>query len=534
MIRLITYIIFMIVLSFPWLNINSQENYNLTETLSDSIIVGQDSMNVCKKDAMYITDENNDTTGIFSEYTKLALNVDDNKPYEIRKHKRPWIALAEDVGLDLFFHIATRYIANEDYAQISWASIKKNFETGFIWDNDSFKTNLFSHPYQGGLYYNSARSNGLNFWESAPYAFLGSLIWEMFMETQPPSTNDIISTTLGGIGIGEATYRLSSVILRGNCSGFERVVREVCAGLVDPVRGLNRVIYGDAWRMGKKYVDEEGDVPFHFEVGLGYRMLKDVEHDNTDSKDMGIITLSFLYNNPFTIDGKRPFQFFGGQIGLSILGNQPHLCLAKFCASIWGLRREKERYHRLFFGIFQNYSFYNSESLNPNPEDVPYRISETVSYGPGLFVNFPLNRDNQHFTLGGIISGIVLGGALSDHYYVQDRDYNLGSGYSFKFYSLYNLQKFFFTATFENYRIFTWNGYETKDYEHIDPNYLNVQGATGNAQLTVMSLKASLRLWNNFGVSVGTNWYRRNSHYKYFNDVRTKAFELIATATYTL
>ena len=63
-----------------------------------------------------------------------------------------------------------RFVLCEDFAKVNLSSIKENFKTGFVWDNDQFSTNLFAHPYHGGLYFNAARSNGLSFWESAPYA----------------------------------------------------------------------------------------------------------------------------------------------------------------------------------------------------------------------------------------------------------------------------------------------------------------------------------------------------------------------------
>lgn len=150
---------------------------------------------------------------------QLGSNVPTHLNVAAPAKKRPWLAGAEVVAEDLLFHVLTRYLIKEDYAQISWSSIKNNFKTGLLWDNDKFETNLFSHPYQGNLYYSSARSNGLNFWESAPYALLGSSIWEWFMETQPASINDIMSTTFGGMALGETTYRLSSLVLNGQARG---------------------------------------------------------------------------------------------------------------------------------------------------------------------------------------------------------------------------------------------------------------------------------------------------------------------------
>lgn len=94
---------------------------------------------------------------------QLGSNVPTHLNVAAPAKKRPWLAGAEVVAEDLLFHVLTRYLIKEDYAQISWSSIKNNFKTGLLWDNDKFETNLFSHPYQGNLYYSSARSNGLNF-----------------------------------------------------------------------------------------------------------------------------------------------------------------------------------------------------------------------------------------------------------------------------------------------------------------------------------------------------------------------------------
>ena len=87
-----------------------------------------------------------------------------------------------------------RYIVKEDWAYINGHTIKSNFKKGPVWDTDQFTTNLFSHPYHGSLYFNAARSNGMNFWQSAPFAAGGSLMWEFFMENEPPSINDMLAT----------------------------------------------------------------------------------------------------------------------------------------------------------------------------------------------------------------------------------------------------------------------------------------------------------------------------------------------------
>ena len=67
-------------------------------------------------------------------------------------------------------------------------------------------------------------------------------MWEFFMENEPPSINDMLATTFGGIELGEITYRLSDLFIDNRSSGAERVGREVLAGILSPVRAFNRII----------------------------------------------------------------------------------------------------------------------------------------------------------------------------------------------------------------------------------------------------------------------------------------------------
>ncbi|MGL4481335.1 MAG: DUF3943 domain-containing protein, partial [Lactococcus garvieae] len=73
--------------------------------------------------------------------------------------KRPWRAACEVVGLNIGVWAFDRYALKGDYAYIDWSTIKRNFKTGPLWDNDKFSSNLFAHPFHGSLYFNSARSN---------------------------------------------------------------------------------------------------------------------------------------------------------------------------------------------------------------------------------------------------------------------------------------------------------------------------------------------------------------------------------------
>jgi hypothetical protein len=113
----------------------------------------------------------------------------------------------------------------------------------WTFDLDDFDTNQFLHPYHFQLTFTAGRSSGLGFWESALFPLLGSLFWELFLETQGPSVNDQITSTLGGIFLGEGLFRLSDMILLGG-GPSPGVLRQVGAFLVAPVAGFNRLVFG--------------------------------------------------------------------------------------------------------------------------------------------------------------------------------------------------------------------------------------------------------------------------------------------------
>ena len=87
--------------------------------------------------------------------------VQDSLGYEKIRY-RPLLAASEVIGINMGVWAFDRYVIKGSFAYISLNSMKNNLREGFHWDNDKFATNLFHHPYHGSLYYNSARSNGLN------------------------------------------------------------------------------------------------------------------------------------------------------------------------------------------------------------------------------------------------------------------------------------------------------------------------------------------------------------------------------------
>lgn len=445
-----------------------------------------------------------------------------------RQKKHPWKAALEAFAINVGVQCFDQFVMNEEFAKISFHSIKHNIETGFVWDNDQFSTNLFAHPYHGGLYFNAARSHGMNFWESVPYSFCGSLMWETTCEIEPPAINDLMATTFGGIAIGEVTHRVSNLVFDDRLSGFPRFMREFLGTLICPIKGLNRILSGDAWRVrGRyyKYHDYQRS-PVSFFVSAGYRYLAD---NNTLFRGEGnpYVRFNLVYGDPFDGETTKPYDYFTLDATFGLSSNQPLITGLHLLGRLWSVPVEVSKGTEMEFGIFQHFNYYDSQPVKDGTSLVPYRISEAASFGPGIIYRFPQVGNLTRFEQRVFLDGILLGGSLTDYYNVIDRDYNMGSGYSVKAISFMEFGK---VATFQigadYYRIFTWKGYEGKDLATTDPLYLNAQGDKGNASLLVLNARFGLALSNRLNLDFNVSNYWRDTHYSYHDDVKSKTFDM--------
>lgn len=445
--------------------------------------------------------------------------------------KNPWLAAGEVFGVNMGVWAVDRYIANADFARINFSTIKNNFKKGFVWDTDMFSTNLFAHPYHGSLYFNAARSNGMNFWQSIPYTVGGSLMWEFFMENEHPSINDLMSTSFGGTALGEITYRLSDLFIDNRSTGTERIGREILSTLISPVRGINRLITGEAWRhtpgsKGRSF----RKVPVNFIVNAGPRFLAVQEKSKHGSVGMNIL-FRLDYGDPFSDPTYSPYEWFQVRAGLELFSSQPLINQFNTIGALWGKPIFEKDQRTLTFGIFQHFDYYDSKKI-PGSENevVPYRISEAIAIGPGFLFNRRATPGNKVDVYGEFfLNGVGLGASVSDYYKVGERDYNMGSGYSIKMFAglTYN-QRWNFLINAENYHIFTWVGYDPDiDWNSIEnPEELSVQGDNSNARLTVFStnlIYISPKKWN---IKLSNRYFHRRTHYKYYDNVEFSTYDI--------
>ena len=449
-----------------------------------------------------------------------------------------WSALGFVTAINAGVHLFDRVVTNQDFAQTTLKTWRRNFKNGFVWDNDIFATNLFMHPYHGNLYFNAARSQGLSFWKSVPFAMLGSLEWEFLGEIEPPALNDLIATTFGGICIGEMTNRVSRAILNDSKRGWPRFWRELGATLINPMGGLKRLATGDAWHVRDSHYlyHDHSKFPLDFSISAGDRYLAD-NGEMFRGEHNPYINLYMEYGDPVNAGGhNKPYDFFDAEVTFGLSSNQPIINQLHIMGRLWSTPMYANRLADAEFGFYQHFDYFDSKPVKHGSDLTPYRISEAAAFGPGIILQMPsvgmLTRLEQRI----FANGILLGGTKSDYYNVIDRDYNMGSGFSLKsktHLEMHNFGRFILHAQF--YKIYTWKGYDPSQdlslLDHEQMLHLNSQGDKGNASLLVLNPMLEVDIRENWSLVLSASSFFRDTHYKYHPDMSMDTFEFRAGLT---
>jgi hypothetical protein len=138
--------------------------------------------------------------------------------------KHFWPGVGELMIVQFIPWTVNSVVRDAEWAKIGPDVWARNIENPWVWDNNKFLNNQFSHPYHGSLYFNAARTNGYDFWESFAWPFAGSLMWEIAGEAWAPAPNDFLNTSFGGVVLGAPAFSLA---LDNTATGGERTWREI-------------------------------------------------------------------------------------------------------------------------------------------------------------------------------------------------------------------------------------------------------------------------------------------------------------------
>ena len=263
-----------------------------------------------------------DTTAVSVPGARDTTQADSTRLSFPRKH--PVMAVLMATGVNVFVNRFDEWVLKVHdpidgyFARVTPDSWRANIRKGWVWDGDNFSVNMFMHPNQGAAYFRAGRANGLNFWESTPLTFLGSLEWEYFGETTFPSLNDLYNTSFGGIVLGEATWRLAPLVRNNRARGLRRLLGELAAIPLDPTGSVKRLLRGDVWR---NYPNPRGSYPgaFGFQLQAGGQVDK-------FSAIIGKrpVAAAFLgemsYGDAFVTPYSQPFDVFTARVRGSTTG----------------------------------------------------------------------------------------------------------------------------------------------------------------------------------------------------------------------
>ena len=248
--------------------------------------------------------------------------------------------LTESALLLCFNRYATPW---KNYGHVDWSDIKHNLTSRWVWDQDEYNINQICHPYQGATYFTTARSGGLNFWESAAYTTLfGNIPWELFCECETPAVNDLIITSVGGASLGEIFHRFFA-------DSWHTDFRWM-SYFIAPFEGLNYHLF--KW--------EPGQGPDRTEVLENMMFVGSVLNHNNFMTGIGI---NAVYGKPFGHDTKEPFDSFEFYLrGCISLDN--YLCTLFSDGYLWSRRVNTGINSSSTLGVSLHYNFIYSDDIN--------------------------------------------------------------------------------------------------------------------------------------------------------------------------
>jgi hypothetical protein len=338
----------------------------------------------------------------------LNWETGDNRSYVIPALEVPAFLF----GLNQFNR---RALEDSDDYDTDADAIWRNLRTAPKFDRDPFSINQLGHPYQGSIYHGAARSAGLTYWESLLYTLAGSFLWETAGETTGPSLNDHVTTGIGGTFVGEALFRMSSLLLEGGGPrpGFWR---EVGAAVISPPAGFNRLAFGDRFDP----VFPSRDPAVFIRLRAGFTLTTEVRNAGvpTDAEEReASVDFSMVYGLPGKLGYRytRPFDYF--HFNFTAVPNADSVDNAIENVTIQGLLAgaayEGGDGYRGVWGLFGGFDY-----LSPQV----FRLSST-SVSLGTVGQWWLSRTValQHTTLAGV--GFGAAGTVADR---EQRDYHYG------------------------------------------------------------------------------------------------------------
>ncbi|TDO19981.1 DUF3943 domain-containing protein [Pedobacter duraquae] len=382
-----------------------------------------------------------------------------------------------------------KFLRGAEFAKLDIKSIGNNLNPrNWEWDDNSFKTNQFGHPYHGNLYYNSFRTNGFSFWQSVPAAFTGSFIWEVAAETNKFAPNDFINTSLGGITLGEMTYRISNKLVNNRATGVKRQLQEVAGLLINPLNGVNRILDGK-WGKFRAVVDTTHKLQAFVNVGSRHFNVKTYQEELRGKQEI-YLRLRLLYGDKYE-ETSAPFDHFSALIELGS-GDSTYINNLQVAGALktWSMQNNGNAKH--LYSVTMNYDFIKNNAFEYGGQSFTFKLIS--DWNPEAKVRF--NTE--------IGSGIIALGAVQDKYlfYGEGRNYDYCAGINVLAAASMTVNNLFETEL--NYR---------------GSRFQTINGNPSSYILNTLSADFRAFLSQRFSLAAGVGQYTLNGFFKGFDNV---------------
>ena len=261
--------------------------------------------------------------------------------------------LAESSLLLCFNRFVTPW---KNYGHVTWEDIDHNLHSAWVWDQDEYNINQICHPYQGASYFTTARSAGLNFWESAAYATaFGNIPWEIFCECETPAINDFIITSVGGASLGEMLHRFYADSWHTNFRWMSYILA--------PFEAINYHIF--KWEPGvMEDRTEELDTYFFAGAFIKSSRFDRMQDDLTDFYHfMFGAGVNAVYGKPYGHSTKAPFDSFEFHLQGSF-SPENYMYILFTDGYLWSKKVNTGLNSASTVGISLHYNFIYSDEIN--------------------------------------------------------------------------------------------------------------------------------------------------------------------------
>jgi hypothetical protein len=404
------------------------------------------------------------------------------EPVDSLVQRRAFMAVGQAQLINVLVNRFDAWAFGEDWARVGPDDWWRNLRLGWEWDENEFGTNMFAHPYHGALYFNSGRSNGLDYWESVPIAFLGSFAWEYFGEKYRPSLNDFFMTSFGGIALGEMFHRVSASVRDNQATGRARTFRELAALPLDPIGGFNRLVRGH-WQRVAPNPPEHTPGGYVVRVSAGARFTGDSATQAFSTADRSpTVLVDLSYGDPFRKAYQDPFDVFAVRLQVSPGGGGLNLLRAS--GRLYG-RDLARRLGRHVFAINQRYDFLSNPAHKFGSQSVEL----------GAYSRWQLGRESGLRTQV-FVDAIFLGALDAPYSGFGERTYDFGPGVGGRT-----------EISFERRGITYVTLYGRSEFVH------SVSGAEADHFVGFGGLELTIPVAYHLSLGVHSGYYRRRSRY---------------------